>query len=150
MLPTNLDGDEQAAISVHGGPEQAVLCYSAEHYERWLDELGVDFRPAGFAENFTVAGADEETVCVGDVYEVGDAVVRVTKPRGPCFKIGLRWHMPRLVKLVEQTGRHGWYLGVVQQGIVEAGDEMRLVERPRPDLSIRKAAEFRRSRRPAE
>jgi MOSC domain-containing protein YiiM len=147
LLPTRLDGDEQAEKVIHGGPEQAVLCYAAGHYPRWLDELGIDFGPGGFGENFTIAGLDEESVCIGDVYEVGDAVVRVTKPRAPCFKIGLRWNMPRLVKLVEQTGRHGWYLGVVEQGIVEAGDEIQLVERPRPDLSVRRAADLRRNRR---
>jgi len=147
LLPTHLDGDEQGDTAVHGGPQQAVLCYAAAHYESWRRELGVDFGPGGFGENFTVAGADEESVCLGDVYQVGDAIVRVTRPRGPCFKIGLRWHMPRLVKLVEQTGRHGWYMGVVQPGLVAAGDEMRLLERPRPDLTIRQVVRLQRGRR---
>ena len=146
LLPTHLDGDEQADKEVHGGPGQAVLCYSAEHYARWRDELGIDFGPGGFGENFTVTGADEDSVCIADVYEVGDAIVQVTKPRGPCFKIGLRWQMPRLVKLVERTGRHGWYLRVVQQGLVQAGDEMRLVERSLPDMTIRRAVESLRRR----
>src|SRR5207248_2810360 len=94
LLPSHLDGDEQGDTAVHGGPEQAALCYAAAHYESWRRELGVDFGPGGFGENFTVAGADEESVCLGDVYQVGDAIVRVTKPRGPCFKIGLRWQLP--------------------------------------------------------
>jgi MOSC domain-containing protein YiiM len=142
----NLEGDEQADLRVHGGPDQAVLCYAAAHYESWLRELGLDMRPAGFGENFTVAGADERSVCIDDVYEVGGAVVQVSKPRGPCFKIGLRWHMPRLVKLVQQTGRHGWYLRVLREGVVEAGQEMQLVERPRPGLTVRAAADLKRMR----
>jgi MOSC domain-containing protein YiiM len=143
---TNLEGDEQADRRGHGGPEQAVLCYADAHYESWLRELGVDMRPGGFGENFTVAGADEWSVCIDDVYEVGTALVQVSKPRGPCFKIGLRWHMPRLLKLVHETGRHGWYLRVLREGVVEAGQEMRLVERPLPGLTVRAGAALERVR----
>ena len=142
----NLDGDEQGDLTVHGGPDHAVLCYADAHYDRWFEELGLQMRPAGFGENFTVAGADERSVCIDDIYEVGEALVQVSRPRGPCFKIGLRWEMPLLVRLVEQTGRHGWYLRVLREGMVEAGQEMVLVERRQPELTVRAAYDARRAR----
>lgn len=146
LLQSGLEGDQQADTEAHGGPDQAVLCYADSHYDRWLEELGMEMRPAGFGENFTVAGADESSVWIDDVYEVGEAVVQVSKPRGPCFKIGLRWQMPILVRLVEQSGRHGWYLRVLREGLVEAGQEMTLLERGRRELSVRAAALERPSR----
>jgi MOSC domain-containing protein YiiM len=144
LTHTGLEGDEQADHRLHGGPEQAVLCYADSHYDRWLEELGLEMRPAGFGENFTVAGADEWSVCIDDVYEVGEALVQVSKPRGPCFKIGLRWNMPRLLRLVQESGRHGWYLRVLREGVVEAGQEMRLLRRPNPGLTVRAAADLKR------
>ncbi|TMD55358.1 MAG: MOSC domain-containing protein [Chloroflexi bacterium] len=85
---TNVEGDRQADPRVHGGPEMAVLCYSADHYPYWRRELGIEeMGPGGFGENFTISGQDERSVCLGDVYEVGEAVVQISQPRGPCYKI---------------------------------------------------------------
>jgi MOSC domain-containing protein YiiM len=145
---TNLEGDRQADTSVHGGPDMAALCYSFEHYEAWRDELSApDIGPGGFGENFTVAGQDESTVCIGDVYEMGEAVVQVSQPRGPCANISRRWERPDLLRRVEESGRHGWYLRVLQEGTVEAGLELRLIERPHPEWTVRRAWDAYRSRK---
>jgi len=144
---TNLDGDRQADLRVHGGPDMAVLCYSADHYPLWRLELGIaEMGPGGFAENFTIAGQDESSVCIGDTYAVGSAVVQVAQPRGPCFKIGYRWARADLLERVVNNGRHGWYLRVLEEGTVEAGMEVRLVNRPNPAWTIRRAADVYRAR----
>ena len=86
----------------------------------WREELSLpEMGPGGFGENFTVSGQDEATVFIGDVYEVGEAVVQVSQPRGPCANISRRWERPDLVRRVEESGRHGWYLRVLQEGVVE-------------------------------
>jgi len=145
---TNLEGDRQADPRVHGGPEMAVLCYSADHYPLWREELGIaEIGPGGFAENFTISGQDERTVCIGDVYAVGPALVQVSQPRGPCYKISYRWKRPDLLGRCESNGRHGWYLRVLEEGVVEAGMQVQLRERPNPAWSVRRAADVFRTRR---
>jgi MOSC domain-containing protein YiiM len=150
----NLDGDGQAErAGVHGGPDMAALAYAAEHYPRWRVELDLpELAHGGFGENLTVAGQDELTVCIGDVYEVGDAAVQVSQPRGPCHKISWRWRRADLQRRVEATGRHGWYLRVLREGAIEAGQPLRLVERPHPEWTVRRAADVyaRRRQEPAE
>ena len=141
VLREGLEGDQQGDRRVHGGPEQALLAYSADHYPYWRAELGgEEMSGGGFGENLTVAGQDEGSVCIGDVFAVGSAVVQVSHPRGPCYKIGYRWARPDLLKLVEASGRHGWYLRVLQEGIVEAGVPVELVERPYPGWTVRGVA----------
>ncbi|HVD00161.1 MAG TPA: MOSC domain-containing protein [Candidatus Dormibacteraeota bacterium] len=145
---TNLDGDRQADPRVHGGPDMAVLAYSAEHYPLWREELGIaQIGPGGFAENFTISGQDELTVSIGDVYRVGGALVQVSQPRGPCYKISYRWKRPDLLGRCESNGRHGWYLRVLEEGPVEAGDAVDLLERPNPGWTVRRAADAYRARR---
>ena len=148
LSSTNVGGDRQADPRVHGGPEMAVLCYSAEHYPSWRREMGIEeMGPGGFGENFTISGQDEHSVCLGDVYAVGEAVVQVSQPRGPCYKIAYRWKRPDLLRRVEENGRHGWYLRVLQEGLVEAGQAVTLTERPHPQWSVRRAADAYRHRR---
>ena len=145
---TNLEGDQQGDTRAHGGPDMAVLCYAFDHYAGWRDELALpEMGPGGFGENFTVAGQDESTVCIGDVYEVGETVVQVSQPRGPCTKISKRWERPDLLRRVETSGRHGWYLRVLREGTVEAGLILRLIERPHQDWSVRRAADAYRWRK---
>jgi MOSC domain-containing protein YiiM len=145
---TNLEGDRQADARVHGGPDMAVLCYAFDHYASWRDEVELaGMGPGGFGENFTVAGQDETTVCLGDVYDLGEAVVQVSQPRGPCTKISQRWERPDLLRRVEETGRHGWYLRVLQEGTVEAGLELRLIERPHPEWTVRRTWDVYRWRK---
>jgi MOSC domain-containing protein YiiM len=137
---TNLAGDGQADLKNHGGPDKAVLCYSAEYYPHWRAELEMPDLPFGaFAENFTVTVLDEERVCLGDIYEVGEALVQVTQPRQPCWEISARWRRPDLTERVLRTGRTGWYLRVLREGMVEAGVPMLLRERPYAEWTVARA-----------
>lgn len=145
---TNLVGDAQAALGIHGGPDKAVLGYAASHYPLWRTELEWDDLGFGsFAENFTLEGLAEDSVCLGDVYAVGEAVVQVSQPRSPCWKIARRWRRPDLTARVEATGRTGWYHRVLTEGVVEAGQPYTLVERPYPDWTVRRVAATARDRK---
>ena len=100
----------------------AVLCYSADHYPLWREELGIaEMGPGGFAENFTISGQDELTVCIGDVYRVGEATVQVSQPRGPCYKISYRWKRPDLLGAASRTAATAGTCGCSEEGLVEAG-----------------------------
>jgi MOSC domain-containing protein YiiM len=137
---TNLVGDGQANLKVHGGPDKAVLAYAAGHYPDWRAELEMPDLPYGaFAENFTVTFLNEGNVCLGDVYAIGSARVEVSQPRQPCANITHRWKQPGLTERVRTTGRHGWYLRVLQEGQVCAGDAVELQERPCPEWTITRA-----------
>jgi MOSC domain-containing protein YiiM len=129
--PLNLEGDEQADLNVHGGPDKAVCVYSADHFAYWQAVLGrPDLGAGAFGENFTVSGLDETTVCLGDVFAVGTVLVEVSQPRGPCWKLGRKWDRLDLPKLVLKAGKTGWYFRVKQPGKVAAGEDIRLVDRP--------------------
>jgi len=132
----NLVGDGQADKKHHGGLDQALLAYSADHYDEWNAELGIALPPGAFGENFTINGLSEDSVCIGDIYAVGEARIQVTQPRQPCANIARRWNNPQLTKRVEQSGRTGWYLRVLQEGYVEAGLPLALLERPFPKWTI--------------
>lgn len=125
----NLDGDAQADLRGHGGPNRAVYAYSIENYDHWKKELGRDdFGHAQFGENFTVTEMLEDRVCVGDVFQVGGARVQVTQPRVPCFKLAIKMGDPGIVKKFLQSCRVGFYLRVLQEGEVGAGDRIELIE----------------------
>ncbi len=143
----NLVGDRQDDLSVHGGPDQTILGYSAAHYDHWREALErPDFPFGAFGENFTIDGLDEDTVSIGDTFEIGDVVIQVTSPRGPCWKISRRHGIPELTAMVEQRGWTGWYYRTLQQGHVEAGQEFALTARPHPAWTIRRVATTRRGR----
>jgi MOSC domain-containing protein YiiM len=119
----NLDGDRQSDLSVHGGLSKAVYCYPAAHYEYWKKELlGRELPPGSFGENFTVAGLVEDSVHVGDRFAVGSAEVVVTEPRLPCYKLGVRFESDEMVKRFLASRRSGFYVAVVREGEVGAGD----------------------------
>lgn len=140
---THLAGNAQADTKNHGTLDQAVLLYAAAHYHRWPEELGrPEIGPGGFAENFTVDGLDEATACIGDSYAVGEALIRVTGPRYPCFKIGRRWGIPDLTARVAATGRTGWYCRTLREGWVEPGLPVDLVERPHPEVTVALVNDF--------
>lgn len=128
----NLDGDRQADLSVHGGAAKAVYCYPSEHYAYWRDELGRSDLPDGmFGENFTTIGVDEDSVHIGDEFAIGTARVVVTQPRMPCYKLGIRFGSDDMVKRLLASGRSGFYLAVVRDGQVGAGDPIeRLARHP--------------------
>src|ERR1700694_620620 len=144
----NLEGDRQAAVGIHGGKDQAALCYSPDHYPAWRRELDLpEMSGGGFGENFTIAGQAERSVCIGDVYEIGEALIQVSKPRGPCFKIAWRWRRGARLSRGESSGRHGWYVRVLREGPVEAGQPVHLEDRPHPDWTVRAAADVIRFRK---
>jgi MOSC domain-containing protein YiiM len=133
----NLDGDGQADLKVHGGPDKAVCVYSADHYPLWRSELGVpECGPGWFGENFSVEGHNETNVAVGDTYRIGTALVQISQPRAPCWKLGRRWNRLDMPKIVLARGRTGWYLRVLEAGDVECGDTLSLVERSYPRFTI--------------
>jgi MOSC domain-containing protein YiiM len=137
---TNIEGDRQADLSVHGGPDKAVLAYSADHYEAWRSELHIADMPFGsFGENLTIGSITESDVCLGDVWRIGDVLFEVSQPRQPCWKLARRWQNNLLPKLVVQNGRSGWYYRVLSEGIIEAGWQVLLVERRHPAWSIARA-----------
>lgn len=130
-------GDEQADRKNHGGPDKAVLVYSADHYADWHPEVFAEPLPFGaFGENLSVAGMQEADVAVGDVYRLGGAVVQVSQPRQPCWKQARRWGVRDLVVKINQTGRTGWYLRVIEEGHVQAGDSFALMDRPHPEWPL--------------
>ncbi len=133
----NLDGDRQADLSVHGGPDKAVYAYPAEHYEYWRQELpGVDLPPGSFGENLTTEGLQETEVRIGDRYRVGSTVVKVTQPRMPCSKLGVKFGRDDMVKRFLASERTGFYFAVVQEGDVAAGDAIEPLERAPHEVTV--------------
>ena len=125
----NLDGDRQADLSVHGGPSKAVYVYPSEHYEYWKHELPEMKLPWGmFGENFTSAGLFESELNIGDKFRVGSAVVMVTEPRMPCYKLGIKFGRPDIVKRFLASERTGFYFAVLQESEVGVGDPIELIE----------------------
>jgi MOSC domain-containing protein YiiM len=138
-----LTGDAQADKRHHGGEESAVLGYAAAHYPVWRSELGLEeMGPGGFGENFTLDGLAETSVSIGDTYALGEAIVQVSMPRIPCGNISRRWKRADLTARVRETGRTGWYFRVLEPGDVQAGMEVRLVERAFPRWTIALANEL--------
>jgi MOSC domain-containing protein YiiM len=133
----NLKGDGQEDLKNHGGPFRAVLAYSAEHYPQWRTELGrPDFPFGAFGENLTVTHLTEKTVCLGDVYAVGGVRLQVSQPRMPCWKLARRWGIKDLSARVQEKAMGGWYHRVLQEGYIEAEQEVVLIDRPYPQYTI--------------
>jgi MOSC domain-containing protein YiiM len=134
-----LEGDEQADLRIHGGVDKALHCYAWDHYDQWRRDLPdcTALNASGaFGENLSVDGLDEKSVCIGDRWSVGSAVVVVTQGRQPCFKLNLRFDVADMAVRVQNTLRAGWYLRVEQPGQVQAGDLLMLLERPHAAFSV--------------
>jgi len=138
MLRTlNLDGDRQADLTVHGGISKAVYGYPVEHYEFWRRELPDMELPFGmFGENFTTEGLFEDSLNVGDRFGIGEAELMVTEPRLPCYKLGIKFGRPDILRRFLHSRRTGFYFAVVKEGQVEAGDEIKLLSRDSNDITI--------------
>jgi MOSC domain-containing protein YiiM len=139
----NLDGDRQADLENHGGHNKAVYAYPSEHYEFWRRELpGMDLPWGIFGENLTIEGLREEDACIGDHFRIGEAVVAVSQPRIPCYKLGIRFGRDDIVKRFLASGRSGIYFSVVEEEMVKAGDEIERIRRNEHGIS---AAEVNRA-----
>jgi MOSC domain-containing protein YiiM len=139
----NIDGDRQADLTVHGGRDKAVYVYPCEHYAHWRAELPDMQLPYGsFGENFTTQGLDEALVNIGDEFRVGEARVVVTQPRQPCFKLGLRFGRTDMVKRFHLSRLSGFYLAVLEEGEVGAGDSFELIKRDPNDVTVRDVYEY--------
>src|SRR5437867_7873560 len=133
----NLEGDQQSDLSVHGGIDKAVYAYPSEHYPFWRQELpGMDLPWGAFGENLTTEGLLEETLNIGDRLRVGSAEFVVTQPRMPCFKLGIRFGRPDIVKQFLQSGRAGFYFAVLKEGEITAGDSIELLKRDEHGVTI--------------
>lgn len=141
----NLEGDMQADLRVHGGPDKAVYAYALAHYDTWAAEFpehvgrlvhGV------FGENLTIANMREDDICVGDVHAIGSARLQVCQPRQPCFKLGLMFEDDRMPRAMVRNSRSGWYYRVVGEGTLASGDQVALADRPHPDLPLKRLVEI--------
>jgi MOSC domain-containing protein YiiM len=132
----NLDGDAQADLRVHGGPDKAVYAYAAEDYRWWSARLGRELGPASFGENLTVEGLDLGAMVIGTRWLVAGVVLEVSEPRLPCFKLGMRMGDAAFVDEFEQAERFGAYLRIVHPGDVGAGDEIRVEPLGRPGITV--------------
>lgn len=143
LSETNLEGDQQADLRVHGGVEKAVCVYPLEHYPYWEERLGRKLGVAAFGENFSTEGLTESNVYIGDIFRVGSSargpLVQVSQPRQPCFKLGAQYDLAELVLWVQDSGATGFYLRVLEEGEVRPGDRMDLIKRPQPEASVAEA-----------
>ena len=133
----NLDGDEQSDLTVHGGAHKAVYAYPSEHYAWWRSELDVpELGWGAFGENLTLSGLVESAVSIGDRLRVGTAELQVTQPRLPCYKLGVRFGRRDMERRFLRSGLTGFYLSVVREGEVKAGDRVQLLERAEGSMSV--------------
>lgn len=139
ITPLGIAGDEQGDRLNHGGPDMALHHYPFDHYRAWRTELGKNpllDTPGAFGENISTTGLTERTVCLGDRFSLGTAVVEVSKARQPCWKQAKRLGQPDMVARIVTTRRSGWYYRVLEPGVVDASDVMTLLERPRPSWPL--------------
>jgi MOSC domain-containing protein YiiM len=132
----NVDGDDQADRRVHGGPTKAVYAYGAADYAWWSGQFGTTFAPGTFGDNLTLAGVDPASAVVGERWQAGTTILRVTEPRLPCFKLGLRMGDAAFVDLFAAAARPGTYLAIDQAGDIGAGDAVHLIDQPDHGITI--------------
>src|SRR5215218_9132112 len=139
----NVDGDAQADLAGHGGEHRAVFVYQRDSYRYWEDQLGRALPEWGsFGENLTVDGLSDDAVRIGDRLGIGSALFEVTQPRVTCFKVGIRLGEPRMPALLTGHGRPGFYLRVLQDGDVGAGDDIRVLHRDPQGMTVRRVSDL--------
>jgi MOSC domain-containing protein YiiM len=139
----NLDGDRQADLTVHGGPDKAVYAYPSEHYPLWHKELRTEELPWGaFGENLTVEGLLENEVAIGDCFRIGSAVLQVSQPRLPCFKLAAKFNREQVIKELLDSRRTGFYTRVLQEGSLQAGDTITLVSKDPRHITVREITDL--------
>ena len=133
----NLDGDRQADLTVHGGAEKAVYAYPVEHYDYWRKELpDVKFPWGKFGENLSTSGLSEDTLHIGDRLRIGSALLTVTQPRMPCYKLGIKFERDDMIKRFLASGRTGFYFSVEEEGEVRAGSEVEILSRDPNQVAV--------------
>jgi len=133
----NIDGDGQGDLAGHGGEHRAVFVYQIESYHYWQSQLGrTDFKYGEFGENLTIDGLADDEVCIGDRYRIGAALFEVTQPRVTCYRVGIRMNEPRMAALLVAHDRPGFYFRVLDEGEVEAGDEIVRVVRGQGEMTV--------------
>ncbi len=143
VMRLNVEGDQQSDLSVHGGVEKAVYAYPSEHYAFWRNQIAsTDFPWGAFGENLTTEGLLEDRVHIGDRFRAGSTEFIVTQPRMPCFKLGIRFNRPDMVKRFLRSGRVGFYLAVVQEGDIGAGDSLDLVAEDNSHVTVADVVEL--------
>jgi MOSC domain-containing protein YiiM len=133
----NVEGDEQADRSVHGGPDKAIYAYAREDTDWWEGELGRELPHGAFGENLTLRGVDVTGALIGERWRIGTVLLEVSEPRFPCWKLGARFEDPKMLKRFSAALRPGAYLRIAEEGELAAGDVVEVVERPDHDLTIR-------------
>ncbi|MBM7563326.1 MOSC domain-containing protein [Paenibacillus sacheonensis] len=134
-----LPGDAQGDTVHHGGADKAVCVYTEVHFPYWTEKWGRPAIAASFGENFTVSALTEQSVCIGDVVSVGHALLQVSQPRQPCFKLGMKHGLPSLQQDVEETGFTGFYFRVLEEGLVAQGDTLILRKRHEAGITVAEA-----------
>lgn len=139
VSPLGLAGDEQADLTVHGGLDKAIHHYPHDHYDFWrevLDDHPLLAEYGAFGENISTTGLTEETICIGDRWRLGTALVEVSQGRQPCWKLDHRFGGQPVNARMVKARRAGWYYRVIEEGAVAAGDALELIDRPHPDWSV--------------
>ena len=142
LLELGLQCDQQADKKHHGGVDRALHLYPQEHYQHWqsLYPHFSCFHPGSFGENLSTLGAVESQVCIGDVFTLGDAVVQVSQPRSPCFKLNHRFNVPNMALMLQVNGFGGYLFRVLQPGLIEPHSCLSLLSRDHPDLTVKEVA----------
>jgi len=140
---TGFASDQQGDPRHHGGPEKAVHHYPAEHYAVWQHDLAGlrrvrNLRIGGFGENISTLGLTEANVSIGDVFRLGEALIQVSQPRQPCWKLNVRFNVKDMALRVQNSGRPGWYCRVLEPGLVSPAEALRRIERPSPQWTLRR------------
>ena len=138
LTKLNLEGDGQADLKVHGGVNKAIYVYPFEHYDFWKNELNRnDFSYGQFGENFTILGVLEDQIHMGDIFRIGSAVLEVTQPRMPCYKLGIKMQLATFPKKFLKSGRSGFYMKVLEEGEVKAKESFEITHTNDKDLTVR-------------
>lgn len=144
----NLDGDRQADLKNHGGHDKAVYGYTVENLHYWADTLGRALTYGQFGENLTVSDMPEDQLFIGNIYRMGDAIIQITQPRIPCWKLEYRMGIAGFAKIFRESGRIGFYARVLQEGMIEVGNPLTLFEQATHQISVRQLIAERYSQTP--
>jgi MOSC domain-containing protein YiiM len=141
LRATNFDGDGQADLENHGGPDRAACVYSFDHYPYWEEWTGTKLGPGSFSENLTISGFDETEICIGDTFTCGEALVQVSQPRMPCFKLAGWRGRKDLPDAIHDNGFTGFYFRTLREGMIKVGDAVELVSRHPAGVTVAYAAQ---------